>query len=324
MFHLEVVVFLVVPSAGRRWGTCSLILDAATEKQILSSGASTALGGRFFFFFLFSPQSRSPCPPTPTPHPNFYLQPPWPHLREVGAALPVSPVLLCLLLDGGRAVAGWQLAPPLSPVISCVSLLPLWRASVHSDRLFWTEIPASLRQSKQALPQRSTETWTETQITAEAAGPLFVCQPAGAAAAFAAHGFVVHKMSIRFDVFGSCDFILFSSRWGLTSAPKKKKKKSFWSDLFGSTKQVTALLNHPQRMIRLAIENQHSAPAANKQHATFSNEAFAKLQQTQMQMLLPSINCAALIEIKCADLFLICTSDKWQNVIVSGTADLQY
>lgn len=145
MFHLEVVVSLLVPSAGRRWGTSSLILDAATQRWIPSSGASSALGGSFF---LFSPHSRV----TLAPLPNFYLQPPWPHLREASAALPVSPVWLCLLLDGGRAVAGWQLAPPLSPVISCVSLLPLWRASVRSDRLFWTEIPASLRQSKQALP----------------------------------------------------------------------------------------------------------------------------------------------------------------------------
>lgn len=83
----------------------------------------------------------------------------------------------------------------------------------------------------------------------------------------------------------------------LTSAPTT----TFWSDLFGYTKQVTELLNHPWHIIWLLAENQHPAPAASKQPATFSNQAFAKLQQTQTQMLLPSINCAALIDIKCAD-----------------------
>lgn len=103
-------------------------------------------------FFLFEPTQHIFQSPW---YPYFYVHP-WCPLWEESDPLHVSPVLLCLLSHREWTLAGWQLAPPLSPVISsrllyCVSLPP-WQSSVDIDRLFWTEIPASLCQTKQTLP----------------------------------------------------------------------------------------------------------------------------------------------------------------------------
>lgn len=65
---------------------------------------------------------------------HFYLHPRCP-LREENDAALASPVLLCLLFDREWTMAGWQLAPPLSPLISSRLLHCVW---LPPWQLAWT------------------------------------------------------------------------------------------------------------------------------------------------------------------------------------------
>lgn len=138
MFNREVVscLFFVMYSARGLWRTCTLHLATATERGVLLSYTElTQQLAQFFFFFLLLRVTLVP--------PTFIFNrcdPFW----AASEALLVSPVLLCLLLDREWAMAGWQLAPLLSPVISsgllyCVSLpprQPLWTLTGYSGLKF--------------------------------------------------------------------------------------------------------------------------------------------------------------------------------------------
>lgn len=111
-----------------------------------------------------------------------------------------------------------------------------------------------------------------------------------AAAASALCAFVVHEMSVRFDV------------------SESSREVNHFFPICGRRPQSSL----PHYLIG-------SRKSANKQPATFSNWPSATRQHTQTQTLLEPINCAALIEIQCIISlidFLICISDNktWEIV----------
>lgn len=124
-------------------------------------------------FARFSP-ARSPW----FSPPHFYLHPRCLLREENDPRLYVSPVLLCLLSDRERTLAGWQLAPPLSPrdqqSFAVLCLAATTAASV--DTLTGYFGPKfrhpSVKPNKRYLKGQQKKSQRETQI---ASGQLILC-----------------------------------------------------------------------------------------------------------------------------------------------------
>lgn len=125
MFHLQAAVFPLVPPAcgpsGRRFSD----LGCSYSEINPLAGNLHGTWQEGFFFFATSAGHLAP------PHPDFYLAPPRPCVREAGCVPGAARPAAGWRTSRGRLTAGSPPHPPsLSPVINCVSPLPL--------RLFWT------------------------------------------------------------------------------------------------------------------------------------------------------------------------------------------
>lgn len=167
---------------------------------------------REFFFFLLLHIHGSPCLPIP----NFYLQPPWPHLRgECRAA-----VVPCVAAPAarwrasrGRLTAG-SLAVPCDQLCVSAATAAARRAPRQAILDRNSSIPPSRQTSATLKVNRTLD--RDTDYSGGSRPP--VCLATGAAAAFAICAFVVHEISVRFDVFGSSsdDIPFCPPKWELT------------------------------------------------------------------------------------------------------------